>query len=42
MTGAAIAAPRSRKKLNPEEIAPILTLASNQKKALEAPNPKKK
>jgi hypothetical protein len=35
------AAPRCRKKLNPEEIPLISTLASNQKKALEAPNPKR-
>jgi hypothetical protein len=30
------------KKLKPKEIAPISTLASNQERALEAPNPKKK
>jgi len=30
------------KKLKPDEIAPISTLASIQKKALEATNPKKK
>ncbi len=30
------------KKLKPKEIAPILTLGSIQKKALEAANPKKK
>jgi len=42
VTGTAIARPRSRKKLKPKEIAPISTLASIQKKALEAANPKKK
>ena len=37
MTGTAIARPRRKpKKLNPEEIAPISTLASIQEKALKA------
>jgi hypothetical protein len=35
-------AKKKPKKLKPKEIGPISTLASIQKKALEATNPKKK
>jgi hypothetical protein len=42
MTGAAIAAPRSRKITEPGGNRAYFDARFNQKKALEAPNPKKK